>query len=120
MRPLGDHRRVRRPKGARCQTLQAAGIVNAAAQFGIKTEHKVLTGNEKNGLEKTPSTEAAQAALDEVWGWLTQYNLTANVEKPAVGCFRSVMDAGSRTLGFCDETGVYVADDQARPAASRC
>ena len=23
------------------------------------------------------------------------------------------MDAGSRTLGFCDETGIYVADDQA-------
>ncbi len=23
------------------------------------------------------------------------------------------MEAGSRTLGFCDDTGVYIADDQA-------
>jgi hypothetical protein len=30
-----------------------------------------------------------------------------------VGCFRDVMNGGSRTLGFCDETGVYIADDQA-------
>ena len=100
-------------KGHAVRTLQAASFVNAAAQFGITTEHKVLTGNEKNGFEKMRPTEAAQAALDEVWGWLTQYNFTANVEKPAVGCFRSLMDAGSRTLGFCDETAIYVADDQA-------
>ena len=28
-----------------------------------------------------------------------------------MGTFRDVMNAGSRTMGFCDETGVYIADD---------
>jgi hypothetical protein len=51
--------------------------------------------------------------VDEVWRWLTKYNLTDGVVKPVVGCFRDVMNGGSRTLGFCDETGVYIADDQA-------
>ena len=73
----------------------------------------MLSGCEKDGHEKLPATEAAQAAVDEVWGWLTKYNLTDGTEKPAVGCFRDVMNAGSRTLGFCDETGVYIADDNA-------
>ena len=53
------------------------------------------------------------AAVDEVWGWLTKYNLTNDLEIPFVGCFRDVMNGGSRTLGFCDESGVYFADDHA-------
>ena len=85
----------------------------AGSRFGIKTDSKVLTENEKNGREKLPVTEVAQAAVDEAWDWLTRYKLTNEVEKPVVGCFRDVMNGGSRTLGFCDETGVYIADDQA-------
>ena len=62
--------------------LPCPSIVQAAGRFGIKTEHKVLSENEKNGHEKTPATEAAEAAVDEVWGWLTKYNLTNGLEKP--------------------------------------
>ncbi|MGD0038892.1 MAG: hypothetical protein ABSE84_00525 [Isosphaeraceae bacterium] len=100
-------------KGYAAKIINAQGIVQAASRFGIKTDGQVLSENEKNGHEKTPATEAAQTAVDEVWRWLTKYNLTDGVVKPVVGCFRDVMNGGSRTLGFCDETGVYIADDQA-------
>ena len=67
----------------------------------------------RRAARKTPATRAATAAVDEAWGWLTTYNLTNDVAKPAVGCFRDVMNGGARTLGFCDDTGVYIADDHA-------
>ena len=44
---------------------------------------QVLSENEKKGREKTPATEAALAAVDEVWGWLTKYNLTNDTGEPA-------------------------------------
>ena len=88
-------------------------FVEAAARFGIKTDVQVLTANEQKGREKLPATPAAEAAVDTVWGWLTTYKLTNGTERPLVGCFRDAMNAGSRTMGFCDETGVYIADDQA-------
>jgi len=100
-------------KGHDAKIIKAQGIVDAAARFGIKTDAQVLTETEKKGREITPASAAAQAAVDEVWTWLTQYNLTNDVEKPPVGCFRDVMNGGTRTLGFCDEMGVYIADDQA-------
>lgn len=95
-------------KGFEPRTVPSNNIVTAAHAFGIKTEHAVLSGAEKNGHEKLPPTEAAVAAVDEVWGWLMRYNLTNGREKPAVGCFRSIMQAGARTLGFQDDTGVYL------------
>jgi hypothetical protein len=100
-------------KGYDAKPIKSQNIVEAARRFGIKTDAQVLTDTEKKGREKLPATEAAKAAVDEVWGWLTKYNLADGVEKPVVGCFRDVMNGGTRTLGFCDEEGVYIADDQA-------
>jgi hypothetical protein len=88
-------------------------MVKAARRFGIKTDVDVLTDSEKNGHEKLPASTVAQAAVDEVWAWLVKYDLANGCEKPPVGCFRDVMNAGVRTLGFCDDVGVYIADDQA-------
>jgi hypothetical protein len=73
----------------------------------------VLSGAEQKGREKLPATPSAIAAVDTVWGWLENLNLTNGKAKPTVGCFRDVMNAGSRILGFQDETGVYIADDHA-------
>lgn len=106
-------------KGHDARVIKSPGIVEAAARFGIKTDGQVLTETEKKGHEKLPVTEAAQAAVDEVWGWLVLYNLTDDVEKPLVGCFRDVMSGGARTFGFCDESGVYIADDQASARSER-
>jgi hypothetical protein len=100
-------------KGFNVRVIKAQGFVEAAGRFGIKTDGQVLSENEKNGREKLSPTEFAQKAVDEVWRWLEQYNLTNGVEQPTVGCFRDVMTSGTRTLGFCDDEGVYIADDQA-------
>jgi hypothetical protein len=100
-------------KGYKVAIARTSNFVDTASRFGIQTHFQVLTESEKNGREILPATEAAEAAVSEVWGWLEKYNLTGGVEKPAVGCFRDVMNAGSRLLGFCDEHGVYLADDQA-------
>jgi hypothetical protein len=111
--PAGALAELVQRKGFPVKCVNSRNMLTAAARFGIRTDMTVLSGCEKDGHEKLPATEAAQAAVDEVWGWLTKYNLTDGTEKPAVGCFRDVMNAGSRTLGFCDETGVYIADDNA-------
>jgi hypothetical protein len=104
-------------KGHIAKPIQGTGFVHAAARFGIKTDSAVLTENEKQGREKLPASPAAQTAVDTVWGWLTTYNLTNGIEKPAVGCYRDIMNGGERSMGFCDETGVYIADDQASGGA---
>ena len=83
VRPLSLDCRLRGEEGLRCQDHQRPGHRQAASRFGIKTDDQVLSENEKNGHEKTPATEAAQAAVDEVWGWLTKYNLTDGMVKPA-------------------------------------
>ena len=100
-------------KGYEAKTIQSSNLVFAAARFGIKTDSQVLSENEKNGKEITPPTVAAQTAVDTVWSWLVKYNMTNDKAKPTVGCFRDAMNAGTRILGFCDDTGVYLADDQA-------
>ena len=100
-------------KGYEAKTIQSSNLVFAAARFGIKTDSQVLSENEKNGKEITPPTVAAQTAVDTVWSWLVKYNMTNDKAKPTVGCFRDAMTAGTRILGFCDDTGVYLADDQA-------
>jgi hypothetical protein len=100
-------------KGRTAKCIMSAGIVEAAGRFGIPTSTSVRSATELTGREKLPPTSSAIQAVDKVWGWLEGLKLTNGKLKPPVGCFRDVMDAGSRTLGFCDETGVYIADDQA-------
>jgi hypothetical protein len=100
-------------KGYTAQPIKSTSFVEAGRRFGIKTDEKVLTDNERKGREKLPATAAAQAAVDTVWSWLVRYSLTNGYDQPPVGCFRDTMSAGTRTLGFCDDSGVYIADDQA-------
>jgi hypothetical protein len=100
-------------KGYNAKTVNSNSIVTAAARFGIRTDSQVLSENEKKGKEILPATVAAQAAVDTVWSWLVKYNMTNDCVKPPVGCYRDAMNAGTRILGFCDDIGVYLADDQA-------
>ena len=100
-------------KGYAAKPIRSNHMVEAAKRFGIKTETTVLSNHEQKGREKIPATLAAQAAVNEVWGWLEKYRLTNNTPKPAVGCYREIVSGGDRSLGFCDETGVYIEADQA-------
>ena len=95
-------------KGHTAKCVQAPGFLDAAGRFGIMTDAKVLSETEQKGKEKLPATDAAQEAVDTVWGWVVTNNLTNGYEKPTVGCFKDIMNGGSRTMGFCDDTGVYL------------
>ena len=115
VRPLRDHRRVRRRRRATPPRSPGSRLRGCRRPLRHQDRFQGPDGErEERPREDASPREAAQAAVDEVWGWLTQYNFTANGRRSRrSGCFRDVMNAGSRTLGFCDETGVYVADDQA-------
>jgi len=100
-------------KGHKAKPIRSNSFVEAGRRFGIKTDMQVLSETERKGKQILPATEAAQAAVDTVWGWFEKYDLTNGCDKPPVGCFRDLMEAGSRTMGFCDDKGVYIADDNA-------
>jgi hypothetical protein len=99
-------------KGRKVVCIKSAGLVEVAGRFGIPTQTAVLTDLEQNGRELLPATPAAIEAVDTTWEWLEAYGLTNGKKKPAVGCFRQHMEGGAKVLGFCDETGVYISDDQ--------
>ena len=100
-------------KGYPTRSLRAVGIVEAAARFGVRTEASVLSNVEQKGREKLPATPAAEAAVTIAWDWIVALDMTNGKAKPPVGSFKDHMNGGSRTLGFCDETGVYLAEDHA-------
>jgi|SRR5208282_1275910 len=100
-------------KGHKAKPIRSNSFVEAGRRFGIKTDMQVLSETERKGREKLPATSAAQAAVDTVWGWITSRGLTNSYNKPIVGCFKDVMSSGSRVLGFCDDTGVYLEESHA-------
>jgi hypothetical protein len=100
-------------KGYDVKSISSASFAEAAAHFGVLTDATVLTSNEQKGREKVAATDAAREAVDVVWRWIEAVGLTNGKEKPLVGCYQDVMNAGSRELGFADETGVYLALDHA-------
>ena len=93
--------------------IRATGIVAAAHKFGIRTDETALDTYERQGRVKLPPTPAAIEAVDTVWGWLRDLELTNGKLKPTVGCFKDIMEGGTRMLGFTDGDGVFFADDHA-------
>jgi hypothetical protein len=59
----------------------------------------VLDGDESNGKQVLPATEAATKAVDTFWSWLEQIQMTQGKKKPAASCFRDIMKAGSEVMG---------------------
>jgi len=112
VRDVGQGDFVQR-KGLPAAVVKAPGWAEVAERFELPTAKRLLSENEQKGREILPATEYAQHAVDMVWGWLEGLNLTNGKVKPPVGGFRDIMNAGSRLLGFCDDTGVYLADDHA-------
>lgn len=100
-------------KGRVPKCIKSQGFVDAAARLGVPTATTVLSDSERVGRKKLPATPSANKAVQIAWNWVERLNLTRGKSCPSVGCFRETMEGGSRTLGFCDETGVYFADDHA-------
>ena len=112
VRDIGQSDFIRR-KGRPAAIIRSPGWTEVAERFELPTAARLLSENEQKGREILPATEYAQHSVDMVWGWLEGLNLTNGTTKPPVGCYRDIMNAGTRLLGFCDNTGVYLADDYA-------
>lgn len=98
-------------KGFRPKPTKAPSWITAAARCGVKTAASVLDGHESNGKQILPATNAAIEAVDIVWAWLQQANLTQGKKKPTAACFRECMQAGSETMGFYRDGTVYFKED---------
>jgi hypothetical protein len=90
-----------------------------AARMGITTVSDVLTTDEKNGREALGATPAAIDALNQVWEWLEMADLTRGKDKPNVGCFRDIREAGLCKGYFKSDTStVYLHEDLANGMAT--
>jgi len=98
-------------KGFRPKPTKAPSWITAAARCGVKTAASVLDGHESNGKQILPATNAAIEAVDIVWSWLQEANLTQGKKKPTVASFRECMQAGSETMGFYRDGTVYFKED---------
>jgi len=98
-------------KGFRPKPTKAPSWISAAARCGVKTAASVLDGHESNGKQVLPATNAAIEAVDTVWSWLQQINMTQGKKKPMAACFKECMQAGSETMGFYREGVVYFKED---------
>ena len=98
-------------KGFRPKPTKAPSWITAAARCGVKTAASVLDGHESNGKQILPATNPAIEAVDIVWSWLQQVNMTQGKKKPTAACFRECMQAGSETMGFYRDGVVYFKED---------
>lgn len=98
-------------KGHRVKPVKASTWINSVERYGIKTATVVLDHNEQKGRDKITPTEAALKAVDIVWQWVEDLNMTQGKEKPEVGCYRDIMSAESSVMGFQEGNGVYLRED---------
>lgn len=96
-------------KGYEVVSVESLTHVDMLGRFGVKTHMEVLSQPEQDGLELLPPDAYAKKAVDIVWDWLSDLSLTNNRPKPRVGCFHSIVNAGSQRLGFADQSGVYLS-----------
>lgn len=87
-------------KGHKVQSLKSKAFVETAQKMGVRNVVDVLGNHGAQGRVVCTTTDAAVEAVDSVWCWCERAGMTANKPKPAVQCFKQLMDGGSETLGF--------------------
>jgi hypothetical protein len=94
-------------------------LVNAASRYGVQTPATVLSADEMCGRSITEPTPDAQAAVDTVWEWVEDNNLTNGKERPPVKCFTSILDGGVMLNGYYRDGLVYINADLAEGTSNR-
>lgn len=94
-------------------------LVNAALRYGIQAAATVLSADELCGRSITASTPDAQTAVETVWEWIEEANLTNDKPRPPVKCFSSIMDAGVVLNGYYRDGVVYINADLAEGVSNR-
>ena len=102
-----------RAKGHKVKTVRSDSFVKVAQAMGVKDVASVLGHHGADGKIECPATDAAIDAVDTVWSWIEQAEMTNRKEKPIVGSFRQIMQGESECLGY-HESGtdkVFIRED---------
>lgn len=95
-------------KGYRIAGIPSGSWAEASLRNGPRNVYSVLTEHEVKGREIIDTMFFAQKAVDTVWEWIEQCNLTNGKEKPPVKSFNLLPDAEGETFGFYDNGIVYI------------
>jgi len=98
-------------KGHDVKPVKASAWLTTSERFGIKTANNILSDSEQKGRVTTLATEAAVKAVETVWAWLVELEMTQGKEIPEVGCYRDIMHAESEIHGFYEDGTVYLRGD---------
>lgn len=92
-----------------------------ATRMGIPTALDILSDPEKKGREVITATPDAWKAVNTVWGWIQNADLTQGKKQPSVACFRDITDAATVCLGFYthDEDTVHLRQDIASSGVNK-
>jgi len=98
-------------KGFAVKEIKSSNWFDLSERFGVKTSTAVLSDGEMKGREMRSVSEAALRAVDKVWGWLEDLEMTQGKEKPPVECYKDVMSAEAETMGYYEDGTVYIRED---------
>ncbi len=87
-------------KGYTPITVQSPGWLTALESYGIASEVKILSKNEREGKRMEVASQDHRDSLDKVWGTLESLGLTNGKKKPGVQGFLSIMEGCSQTWGY--------------------
>lgn len=95
--PVAEHVAA---KGHHIKVVQSDAFVKVAHKMGVPNITTVLGQAAAAGRVQCDTTEEAQKAVDTVWSWIEATEMTGAKGKPAVKCFKQLMDAESECLGY--------------------
>jgi len=98
-------------KGFAVKEIKSDNWFGLSQRFGVKTSEAVLTDGEMKGRKVTQASDAAVKAVDRVWGWLEDIEMTQGKDKPPVSCYRDMMSAEAETMGYYEDGTVYIRED---------
>jgi hypothetical protein len=100
-------------KGHRVKAVKSDAFVKAAKSMGVKDISEVIGAHAASGKIECDPTDAALEAVNAVWGWCEQLNMTNRKDKPIVMSFRDIMDGGGECLGYWKHGAneVFIRDD---------
>ena len=95
--PLAQHVAA---KGHKIMVLHSAAFCKTCVKMGVPSVSSVLGKAAASGRVEVPTTEAASAAVSEVWGWMEGYGMTQGKPVPAVKSFKEMMEGERSVMGF--------------------
>lgn len=84
-------------------------VLKAAKAFGLRTQDKILTADEREGRRVDAETNAAALVIvTTVWDQLVRLGLTRGEKYPVVKSYTEEIQGGSRTFGLWKDGTVYI------------